>query len=91
MVDVNVQDGLKGYLNQVEKFVDEVNKINAVIQTQQAQRENLLQKVHNINGIIMWLRGKLPPEEQVEQNTPDPTEENKDFERSAEYPPDKKE
>ena len=58
MVDVNVQDELKGYLNQVEKFVDEVNKINAVIQTQQAQRENLLQKVHNINGIIMWLRGK---------------------------------
>ena len=91
MVDVNVQEELRGYISNQEKLVDEVTKINAIIQTQQAQRENLLQKVHNINGIIMWLRGKLPPEEQVAQDNPELTEENKDFERSAEYPPDKKE
>ena len=91
MVDVNVQEELRGYISNQEKLVDEVTKINAIIQTQQTQRENLLQKVHNINGVIMWLRGKLPPEEQVAQESPKPIEETKDFGRSTEYPPDKKE
>ena len=84
MADINIQDDLNAVNDQLQKLVEELNKISA-------SRENLIQQVQNLNGVAMYLRGKLPPEEQVSQNTPEPTEETKDFERSAEYPPDKKE
>ena len=47
-----------------------------------------------MNGVAMYLRGKLPPEEQdaivQEEASAEETTETNDVERSAEYPPDDK-
>ena len=78
MPEINVEADLNAVNDQLTKLVDELNKISAA-------RENLVQQIQNLNGVSMYLRGKVNPEESSEM-TEDGT-----FERSAEYPPDKKE
>ena len=68
--------------DQVVKLVDELNKVNSA-------REQLIQQIQNLNGVAMYLRGKLQPDEGV--NTPifqpEVVEESADdLERSSEYP-----
>ena len=82
-MEVNIQEDLNAVNDQITKLVEELNRVSAA-------RENLLQQVQNLNGVAMYLRGKLPPEEeqpeiisQVEVVQEDTTE---NLERSNEYP-----
>ena len=84
-MDVNIQDDLNAVNDQITKLVDELNKVNAA-------RENLIQQIQNLNGVAMYLRGKLPPDENTENMEAAPeglsaTEEGEnEFDRVAEYP-----
>jgi len=56
-----------------------------------AARENLIQQVQNLNGVAMYLRGKLPPEEEpvVDEVVDEGVEEgdmNKTLDRVNQYP-----
>ncbi len=73
MPEINVEADLNAVNDQLTKLVDELNKISAA-------RENLVQQIQNLNGVSMYLRGKVNPEESSEM-TEDGT-----FERSTEYP-----
>ena len=75
-MDVNIQEDLNAVNDQITKLVDELNKVNAA-------RENLIQQVQNLNGVGMYLRGKLPPTDEgspVVDGNPD------NLERTTEYP-----
>ena len=73
MPEINVEADLNAVNDQLTKLVDELNKISAA-------RENLVQQIQNLNGVSMYLRGKVNPEESSEM-TEDGT-----FEWSTEYP-----
>ena len=93
-MDVNVQEDLNAVNDQITKLVEELNRITGV-------REQLVQQIQNLNGVAMYLRGKLPPEEQetvdnvipmeVDEKTKEVMDKKKkdDIERSSEYPPNK--
>ena len=53
-MEVNVQEDLNAVNDNLQKLVEELNKVSAA-------RENILQQVQNLNGVAMYLRGKLPP------------------------------
>ena len=82
-MEVNIQEDLNAVNDQITKLVEELNRVSAA-------RENLLQQVQNLNGVAMYLRGKLPPEEEQpeiisqEEVVQEDTTEN--LERSNEYP-----
>tara|TARA_Y100000310_G_scaffold70778_1_gene66528 strand:- start:5599 stop:5844 length:246 start_codon:yes stop_codon:yes gene_type:complete len=79
-MEVNVQEDLNAVNDQLQKLVEELNKVSNA-------RENLVQQVQNLNGVAMYLRGKLPPEEQVPEGLETPPEsETADLDRSIEYP-----
>ena len=59
-MDINIQDDLNAINDQLTTIVEELNKVNQT-------REQLVQQVQNLNGIAMYLRGKLPPEEGAEE------------------------
>lgn len=77
---IDVQADLNAVNDQITKLVEELNKVSAA-------RENLVQQIQNLNGVAMYLRGKLPPEAQPEAPVMD-TGIAEDFERTDEYPPD---
>ena len=82
MMEVNVQEDLNAVNDQLQKLVEELNRVSAA-------RENVMQQVQNLNGVAMYLRGKLPPEEQMEAeigSMVEGTESSDDLERSNEYP-----
>ena len=54
MPDINVESDLEQVNQQLEQFVNQLNQLNT-------QRDQLTQQIHNLNGIAMYLRGKLPP------------------------------
>ena len=78
MPEINVEIDLTSVNDQIVKLVDELNKINA-------GREQLVQQIQNLNGVAMYLRGKIeqPDEGSVVLPTEDP-----DLDRSSEYPED---
>ena len=82
-MEVNIQEDLNAVNDQITKLVEELNRVSAA-------RENLLQQVQNLNGVAMYLRGKLPPEEEQpeiisqEEVVQEDTTEN--LERSNQYP-----
>lgn len=79
-MDVNVQEDLNAVNDQLAKLVEELNKVNQA-------REQLITQVQNLNGVSMYLRGKLPPEEQEEMGQEVPAVDEADvLERSNEYP-----
>ena len=79
-MEVDVQADLNAVNDNIAKLVDELNKVNAA-------RENLIQQVQNLNGVAMYLRGKLPPtEESVLEDSEVSNEEENEFDRTAEYP-----
>ena len=76
-MEVNVQEDLNAVNEQLQKLVEELNKVSNA-------RENLIQQIQNLNGVAMYLRGKLPPEEQaVPEGLELPPD---DLDRSIEYP-----
>ena len=72
MPDIDVEQDLAQINAQLEDLVAQVNKVNQ-------DRENLMQQIHNLNGIAMYLRGK----QQEGESTNGVVE---DFERSEGYP-----
>ena len=83
MAEINLDSDLTQVNTQIEDLVTQLNKLNA-------DREQLTQSIHNLNGIAMYLRGKLPPEEQsIVDGVVEQTEEEKTdgtLERVNEYP-----
>ena len=86
-MDIDIDQDLNAVNDQLTQMVEELNKVNQ-------QREQLIQQVQNLNGIAMYLRGKLPPEEGKEGEQPEPVvpiegeivESENSLERSNEYP-----
>ena len=72
--EVDIQADLKAVNDQLTKLVDELNKINTA-------REQLVTQIQNLNGVAMYLRGKLSEDAQ-EQAVDDSVE------RQDEYPSD---
>ena len=78
MSEINIEADLTSVNDQIVKLVDELNKVNSA-------RENLIQQVQNLNGVAMYLRGKVQevnPSEVPEQVV----SEGVDLERKTEYP-----
>ena len=73
MPEIDVEQDLVQVNQQLEQLVAQANELNT-------QRESLMQQIHNLNGIAMYLRGK----QQEEQESPNGIAE--DFERSEGYP-----
>ena len=80
-MEVNVQEDLNAVNDQLQKLVEELNKVSAA-------RENIIQQVQNLNGVAMYLRGKLPPENTEVESAEElvQVEESDGLERSNEYP-----
>jgi len=51
MAEIDVQNDLKAVTEKMEALVDELNKVNA-------HREQLVGQVQNLQGVLMYLRGK---------------------------------
>jgi len=84
MADIDVQADLNAVNDQITKMVEELNRINAA-------RDQLINQVQNMNGVAMYLRGKLPPDEQANPVVEDivdtvPSEEEDSITRTVEYP-----
>jgi len=73
-MEVNVQEDLNMVNDQLQKLVEELNKVSQA-------RENIIQQVQNLNGVAMYLRGKLPPEEQTATEV-----DSESLDRTEEYP-----
>ena len=72
MSDIDVEQDLAQVNQQLEELVAQANTLNT-------QRDTLMQQIHNLNGIAMYLRGKQEaeiPAGIVEEN----------LDRSVEYP-----
>ena len=78
MAEIDVQNDLDAVNNQIETFAEELRKIDAA-------RENIVTQITNLNGVSMYLRGKLATDEEVVEGASS-TEE--DLERTSEYPAD---
>ena len=72
MPEIDVEQDLVQVNQQLEQLVAQANELNT-------QRESLMQQIHNLNGIAMYLRGK-----QQERSIDEVIEE--DLERSEGYP-----
>ena len=83
LTETDVQTDLNAVNDQLTKLVEELNRVNQA-------REQLITQVQNLNGVAMYLRGKLPPEERTpDAPTTVQTAEGQDggsIERSNEYP-----
>ena len=51
MADIDLEQDLTQVNTQIEDLVAQLNKLNA-------DREQITQSIHNLNGIAMYLRGK---------------------------------
>jgi peptidoglycan hydrolase CwlO-like protein len=72
MSDIDVEQDLVQINTQLEELVAKANELNT-------QKENLMQQIHNLNGIAMYLRGKQESDTDVPEITHEfPPEENKD-------------
>ena len=75
MTETDVQTDLNAVNDQLTTLVEELNKMNAA-------REQLVTQIQNLNGVAMYLRGKLPTEDEAENV---PVDEDS-IERNDEYP-----
>ena len=77
-MEVDIKEDLNTMNDQLGKLGQELDKINTA-------RNTLIGQIQNLQGVAMYLRGKLPPEER--QEVVDQKEgSTEDFERSEEYP-----
>ena len=56
MADIDVEQDLTQINTQLEQLVAQANELNQ-------QKETLMQQIHNLNGIAMYLRGKQQEEQ----------------------------
>ena len=71
MPEINVEADLGAVSEQIGKLVEELNKVSQA-------RENLVQQVQNLNGVAMYLRGKI--------NSPEAVMDGESVERSIGVP-----
>mgnify|MGYP005990738167 CR=1 FL=1 len=64
MAEIDVQNDLKAVTEKMEALVDELNKVNA-------HREQLVGQVQNLQGVLMYLRGKDDTPEDVDKEVAD--------------------
>ena len=77
-MEVDIKEDLNTITDQLGQLGQELDKINN-------SRNTLIGQIQNLQGVAMYLRGKLPPEER--QEVVDQKEgSTEDFERSEEYP-----
>ena len=74
MPEIDVEQDLVQVNQQLEQLVAQANELNT-------QRESLMQQIHNLNGIAMYLRGK----QEAEPASPNGIIEE-DLDRSEGYP-----
>ena len=77
MADIDVEQDLVQINTQLEELVAKANELNT-------QRETLMQQIHNLNGIAMYLRGK---QQENEPESTNGTVDIENLERSEQYPP----
>ena len=77
-MEVDIKEDLNTITDQLGQLGQELDKINN-------SRNTLIGQIQNLQGVAMYLRGKLPPEDRQEvvEQKEGSTE---DFERSTEYP-----
>ena len=75
MPEIDVEQDLVQVNQQLEQLVAQANELNT-------QRESLMQQIHNLNGIAMYLRGK-----QQETESTNGVIDEDSLERSEQYPP----
>lgn len=74
MAEIDVQNDLDAVNNQIETMTEELRKVEAA-------RENIITQITNLQGVSMYLRGKLATDDtEVE------VVEEEDLERSVETP-----
>ena len=74
MAEIDVQNDLAAVNNQIETMAEELRKIEAA-------KENIVTQITNLQGVSMYLRGKLATDDtEVE------VVEEEDLERSVETP-----
>ena len=78
MADIDVEQDQTQINTQLEQLVAQANELDT-------QRTTLMQQIHNLNGIAMYLRGKQQAEEQLESTNG--TVDTENLERSEQYPP----
>ena len=59
MAEIDVQSDLKAVTEKMEALVDELNKVNA-------HREQLVGQVQNLQGVLMYLRGKTEDSSEIQ-------------------------
>ena len=64
MAEIDVQNDLQAVTQKMEALVDELNKINA-------HREQLVGQVQNLQGVLMYLRGKDDTPKDVDKEVAD--------------------
>ena len=71
MADINIQQDLAQVTSQIEAMVGQLTKLNT-------ERDSLAQQIHNLNGIAMYLRGKLGEETSSESDSTEITGDDSD-------------
>ena len=71
MPEINIEADLEAVSEQIGKLVEELNKVNQA-------RESLVQQIQNLNGVGMYLRGKI--------NSPEAVMDGESVERSMGIP-----
>ena len=71
MAEIDVTNDLEQVTQQLNQLVEQLNKMNA-------ERDQVTQQIHNLNGIAMYLRGK-----QTDNGVGTPV----DFAVTEEFPP----
>ena len=55
MAEIDISSDLAAVTEQIQKGIEELQKLDA-------QRQDLAQQIQNLNGVAMYLRGKEAPE-----------------------------
>ena len=64
MAEIDVQNDLQAVTEKMEALVEDLNKINA-------QREQLVGSIQNLQGVLMYLRGKDESSDEVQVTVED--------------------
>ena len=55
MAEIDISSDLEAVTGQIQKGIEELQKLDV-------QRQDLAQQIQNLNGVAMYLRGKEAPE-----------------------------
>ena len=64
MAEIDVQSELQAVVQKMESLVEDLNKVNA-------RREQLVGQIQNLQGVVMYLRGKDDTPEGVDKEVTD--------------------